>query len=188
MPTKVIGIPGDPGGANQKLDGFEVSVGGEDRLRERDQVAGVGENEVSEVKNTDPATTHHGLVVRPISVVSPQSDFATKSALGSLLSDDLDGTPIASGKTGKLLKVTVASSVAAKWVVKTRDGAVEVILGTIYTSGVSGGSPTGFYKPESKDSDILVGAGVDENFRVTVTNLDAKRPADFSATIEWDEV
>jgi hypothetical protein len=102
---------------------------------------------------------------------------------------DLDAGTIAAATIGKLLRVLVGSSVPCKWVIKTRDAAVEVVVGVLYTGGLAD-RPTDQRKPWSKEGITLAGAGVDENFRVTVTNLSGSplTPADVHTTIEWDEV
>ena len=127
----------------------------------------------------------HGMVVRPLGVVGPVRDALSTASLAAGSSANLDGTTIASGKTGKLMAVTVASSAACKWVIKSRDGAIELTFAVLFTGGMrlteSWGSP-------DKRFTVLLGNGVDENFRVTVTNLDKANAADAYATIFWDEV
>lgn len=118
----------------------------------------------------------------------PQRDPLSSSALGAGSSDDLDGSTIAAMHTGKLCAVSVASSVACKWEIKTRDGGIELTMAVIFTGGLMGGCATAMWTPPDKHFCSLQGNGIDENFRVTVTNLDGDNAADAYATIFWDEV
>ncbi len=188
MADQTIGLPVD--GVGKKLDTEELLVSSVTVQRERNQLAGALAAEIAAVLNTDPTGTDYGLVVRPAPPVSPSVDYITSSALGAGLSTDLDATTIAAATTGKLMRVDVGSSVPCKWVIKTRDGAVEVIKNVLYTSGITGGRASAVYFPKNKEGVTLAGAGVDENFRVTVTNLgtQALEAADVHTTIEWDEV
>lgn len=188
MADSSIGLPAD--GPGKKLDTESLLVSAVLVQRERMQIAGASALEISRVLNTDPAGTDYGLVVRLAPPVSVMSDYVTSSALAAGASVDLDGTTIAGSSTGKLLQVTVGSSVPCKWEIKTRDGAVLVTQAVIFTSGITGGRPTIRWTPKSKEGITLAGAGVDENFRVTATNLGTKaiEAADVHATIEWDEV
>ena len=190
MASSFVQIPPDdtqPG--SKKLDTWELTFGGNTVHREVDRIGGTVGTEIAEVRNTDPTVGDHGLVVRQAPPDSIKVDAVTSASLAQGASVDLDGTTIGAGTTGKLLKVTVGSSVACRWVVKTRDGAVLVTKATIYTSGLAG-KPTDEYVPSSKEGVTLAGTGVDENFRVTATNLagSALEDADVHATIEWDEV
>ena len=140
----------------------------------------------------DTTPPNHVSSANPYPVQLPiqlaHTDYVTSSALAAGTSTDLDATVIPVAKTGKLLKVIVGSSVACRWDVKTRDGAVEVVKGSIYTSGISVGRPTEIWETPQINFLTLAGAGVDENFRVAVTNLDANQAADVSVTFFWDEV
>jgi hypothetical protein len=188
MSDQVIGLPVD--GAGKKLDTEELLVNAITVQRERDQVAGKGDVEIAEVKNTDLAGDDYALAVRQVPEASPQSDYATSVSLAVGASTDLDASTIAAATTGKLLRVEVGSTAPCEWAVKTRDGGVEVVIAVLFTSGLTGGQPSRTYSPKSKDSVTLAGAGVDENFRVTATNIgnQAFEAADVHATIEWDEV
>ena len=99
---------------------------------------------------------------------------------------DLDSSTIPASTTGKLMGVYLSSTAAGKWEVKSRDAAVEISFGIIFTSGLLA-KPTELWQPPHRNFATLVGAGVDENFRVTVTNL-GNQSADFYASFYWDEV
>ncbi len=188
MSDQSIGLPTD--GVGKKLDTEELLVGAVTVQRERNQIAGALAAEIAAVLNTDPTGADYGLVIRQAPAVSPSVDYVTSAALAAGATADLDATTIAAATTGKLMSVDVSCSVPCKWVIKTRDGAVEVIQNVLYTSGLTGGRPSRSYVPSDKDGVTLAGAGVDENFRITVTNLgtQALEAADVHATIEWDEV
>ena len=185
MPDAYIQLPVDSVG--KKVDVESLVVGAETVHRERDQIAGKAATEIAEVKNTDPAATLHGIVTRPLNVVGPVRDVLTSAALAAGASVNLDGTTVAAGKTGKLMYVLVSSSVACKWVVKSRDGAVELNFAVMFTGGLVN-KPSDEWAPIDKRFTTLLGNGVDENFRVTVTNLDAENAGDVYATLLWDEV
>lgn len=188
MGDSSIGLPAD--GPGKKLDTEQLTTGAGTVERERMQVAGAAAGEILRVVDTDPAGTDHGVVTRDAPPISPILDALSSANLANGASVDLDGTTIGAAKTGKLLRVTVGCSVACKWEIKTRDGAVLVTKAVLFTSGVSGGRPTETYTPTSKEMVTLAGNGVDENFRVTATNLSGfdALGADVAATIEWDEV
>jgi hypothetical protein len=181
-----IGLPTD--GAGKKLDTEQLTVGANTVERERMQIVGATATEIARVDDTDPLGTDFALLVRPAAAILPHTDYTFSSALAAGASATLDSNVVPSGKTGKLLQLVVSSSAAAVWVVKSRDGGVESIRATLYTSGVTGGRPTIFWRASHKDAITRTGDGVDTTFRVTVTNLDAKLPADVHVTFEWDEV
>ena len=160
MADAFIGLP-SPEGAGKKIDAETVIRGGTTYYRERDAI---------------------------FAAAYPVRDVLSSANLAAGSSVDLDGTGIAAGSTGKLIAVELASSAACKWAVKTRDGAIELTMGVKFTSGLAGGKPSDVFTPPDKGFCILVGAGVDENFRVTVTNLDQQNAADVYATIWWDEI
>lgn len=180
--------PDDPAG--KKADTEKLFVGANEVHRERMELAGANALEIVRVLNTDPDGSDYALVVRQTPPVSFNVDYVTSANLAAQASTDLDATTIAAATTGKLMRVMVSSSVPCKWVIKTRDGAVEIIRAVLYTTGMTGGKPMEWYVPKSKEGITLAGAGVDENFRVTVTNLGTKviEAADVHSTIEWDEV
>lgn len=186
MADSFIQVPVDDAG--KKVDTEQLTVGANTVHRERVQVVGAADTEIARVVDTDPAAADFALVVRQAPAVSPQVDYVTSANLAAGASVDLDGTTIAAASTGKLLRVTVGSSVPCKWEVKTRDGAVEVVRAVLFTGGLVA-RPTDFWRPESKDGVTLAGNGIDENFRVTVTNLSesALMTGDVHSTIEWDE-
>lgn len=175
--------------SGQKLDTESLAVGANPLVhRERNQLAGTTAAAIADVVNSDPDASDYALAVRPVNVVSPNCDVRTAVALAAGASADLDAATIDNLKTGKLMAVMLASSAACKWVIKARDAAVETSIGIAYTSGVHGGRPTFDWMPPDKRFNTLAGAGVDENFRVTVTNLDSRNAADATATFFWDEV
>jgi hypothetical protein len=182
-----VGLPPDDVG--KKVDTEQLVVGVNTVQRERDQIAGKGAAEIAEVRNDAPNATDHGLVVRTLPPVSASAhlDYVTSASLAAGASVNLDATTIPAATTGKLLGVTVGASVAARWVVKTRDGGVEVVKAVLFTSGVTGGFPSLTWRAASKEMIPLAGAGVDENFRITATSLDAFQAADVHVSFEWDE-
>jgi hypothetical protein len=184
MANSYIQVPVD--GSGKKVDTTQLAVGANTVERERDQIAGTNADDLAEVTDTDPSSTDHGLTVRAVNVRNPIRDTRSSAALAAGSSVDLDGTTIASGKTGKLQAVILASTAGlCRFEIKTRNGAVEVSIGVAITSQLA---PTFIWAPPDKRYDTLAGAGVDENFRVTATNLDDSRAADVYATIYWDEV
>ena len=187
MANQTIGLPVDDVG--KKLDTEELLVSAVTVQRERIQIAGAADIEIVRVLDTDPAGDDHGLVVRVVPGVAPKVDFSQSVGLGPGSTADLDASTIAAGTLGKLQRVLVSSAVPCKWEVKTRDGGVEVVRAVLMTSGVTGGTATWDYEPKDRDGITLAGAGVDENFRVTVENLgsQAHESSDVHATIEWDE-
>ncbi len=187
MADQFIRVPVD--GPGKRVDTEEITVNLLLVHRERNQIAGVGATEIARVLDTDPAGADFALVVRQAPPVNPKADYVTSAALPISTSVDLDASTISAATTGKLMRVIVSSSVPCFWEVKTRDGGVEVIKAGFMTSGVNG-DPTYTFEPFSKDEITLAGAGVDENFRVTATNLGTQAfdAADVMTTIEWDEV
>jgi hypothetical protein len=187
MADQTIGLPVD--GIGKKIDTEELLVSSVTVQRERNQLAGKADTEICDVKATDPLTTHFGVVVRQAPPINPKVDAVTSASLVQGASVDLDATTISAATTGKLMSVLVASSVACKWEVKSRDGAVLITYAVIFTDGL-GSKSTFLWEPKSKDGVTLVGNGVDENFRVTATNQAGSllETADVYATLEWDEV
>lgn len=116
----------------------------------------------------------------------PVRDSLSSSALAAGASVDLNGTAIASGKTGKLRRVILASTAGlVKWIIKLRDGATETNVGVAFTSQQE---PTfAWESPQDSEDNLPYGDG-NENFRVTATNLDQENGADVYATIYWAEV
>jgi hypothetical protein len=112
--------------------------------------------------------------------------YSSSVAVNAGSSDDMSTPAISTGKTGKLAQVTLSSSVACKWVIKTAEGAVESTIDTVFTAGLTG-NPTVLWAPVHQDYVPLDG-GAGNVFRVTATNLDAKFAATMYATFWWDEV
>ena len=186
MSNSWIGLPPDSTG--KKLDAEELSVSSITVQRERLQLAGILADQIAAILGADPAGDAYGLVVRPVTVVSPATSVLSSTDLAAGTSVLLDGAVIPSAKVGKLIQVTVASTVACKWVIQTRDGVTIVTVDTIMTSGLAGGKPSEIWRAPNKDFTQLIGAGIDENFRVTVTNLDGRNAANAYVTLYWDEV
>lgn len=183
MADAYIQLPVD--GIGKKLDADQLTVGTETVYRERDRIAGDSAAELADVRNSDAAPTDFGLAVRPIDVVSPATQCLSSANLAAGSAVDLDCTAIANGKTGKLLSAICASSVACKWILKKRDGIVENTIGIGFTSVLR---PTLVWSPPDKRCNELAYVSGDENFRITVTNLDRSNAADVYATVHWDEV
>lgn len=186
MSNSFIGLPPDSTG--KKLDAEQLVVSATTVQRERLQLAGILADQIAAILNSDPAGDSYGLIVRPITIISPATSIMSATDLAAGVSAVLDGAIIPAAKIGKLVQVTVASTVACKWSIQTRNGATVVSVDTIMTSGLSGGKPSEVWRAPSKDYAQLVGAGVDENFRVTVTNLDGRNAANVYSTLYWDEV
>lgn len=183
MADNYIQLPAD--GSGKKLDSDELVVGANTVHRERDRIAGAGAAEIADVKASDPAGSLYGLVTRPIGVVAPVRSALSSSNLAAGASVNLDATTIASGKTGKLMGVYVASTVPCKWVIQTRDGASVVNVGVMVTSPMR---LMESWEPPDKRFDTLAYGNGDENFRVAVTSLDARNAGDVYATVYFDEV
>jgi hypothetical protein len=184
MARSSITLPQLVGPAGETLDTWIPS--GETAHREIDRIGGADADDLAAVTDTDPSPgTDHALVVKPLDAVNPIRDYVTSSALAAGGSVDLDGTAISSGATGKVERIYVASSVPCKWVLKMRDGAVEVVIGVLFTTAARLSER---WEPPSKHFDTLAYVGGDENFRVTATNNDQQNAADVYATMYWDEV
>lgn len=169
------------------LDADSLSIAGFTVLRERDRIAGRLAAELLDVRGTDPTLGDYGAVVRLLDVVSPVRDYLNSPSLAAGASVNLDGTTIAAAKTGKLMAARVSSSAPCKWIIKSRDGAVELTFGVLFT-GLHGSDCNAPWATPDKRFTTLLGNGIDENFRVTVTNLDQENAADVHATLLWDEV
>jgi hypothetical protein len=183
--NSTIQLPVD--GAGKKLDTEQLTVGANTVERERNQVAGVGADDIAVVTDSDPSPgTDHALAVKILDPINPVSDYKTSANLAALASVDLDGTTISSGTTGKLKKVCVSSSVPCKWTIKKRDGGSETILGVIRTGGYAE-KPNEVFEPPDKHYNTQAYGDGDENFRVTCLNQ-WTLAADVDATIYWDEV
>lgn len=179
-----IQLPAD--GAGKKLDADSLTVSGQTVYRERDRIAGAADLELADVK-TEALGSHYGVVVRPIDLTAPTRDVLSTAALAAGASATLDGTTIGAAKTGKLVAATLASSAPARWDIQKRDGAVVLTLDTVFTGGL-GDQATAMWRPPDKRFATQAGNGIDENFRVVVTNLHAVDAADFFSTLYWDEV
>ena len=168
-------------GAGKRIDTEELSVGGVVVHRERGQLAGANELEISRVLNADPAANDYGLVTRPVVWVAPVTDAQLSTALAAGGSVDLDAVLISNGLTGQLVSVLVSSSVPCRWEVKTRDNVTLVTKAVFFTE------LTYTWDTPHKSFIELVGDGVDNNFRVTATNLSSNLAADVYVTFMFDE-
>lgn len=185
MPNDYIGLPTD--GLGKKLDAETLVVAGQTVFRERDRIAGGAADELLDVIAREPLPVDHGAVVRAITVSgNPVRNALSAASLAAGASADLDGSVIPSGKIGRLMAALVSSSAAARWVLKTRSGASEVVIGVMVTGGLWG-CASFIWLPPSKHHDTLSGNGTNTNFRITVTNLDNNNPADFYGSIYADE-
>ena len=175
-----------PDGAGKKLDTETLTVSGQTVHRERHQWTGVNDTDIAAVTDSDPSTTGHGGVVRPLNVVAPQYTHITSVALADGALVDLDSATIPAAKTGKLLTVEFSSSVPCRWEIKSRDGAVLLTFGVMFTSWLR---LSDRWTPPDKRMNVLLGNGIDENFRVTAKNNSGSgQAADVYATLYWDEV
>ena len=183
MADGYIQVPPDSTG--KRLDAESLTVSGLTVHRERDQISGRADTEIADVRNSDPALSDHGLVTRAIDVVEPITDTLSSSSLSAGSSVDLNGTLIASGKIGKVMGLSVASTVPCKWELKKVDGASEITLAWIVTSP---SNLTESHRPPSKEFMKQAHVSGDERFRITVTNLDGRNAANVYATLCWDQV
>lgn len=185
MANSFIRLPPDSTG--KRTDTELITVDGTQVHRERDQIAGVGADEIAQVKNADPDLDHHGIVTRPITVSGPAGSTASSSSLAAGASVNLDSAVVPNGVTARLMSILVASSAACKWTFKKRSGATEVEMGVMFTSGLAGKEPNAWFVPPDKRFCELAGNGTNTNFRVTVENLDEKNAANVYASFFPDE-
>lgn len=117
---------------------------------------------------------------------SPQYSTLTSASLAAGASVDLNATEITNGTTGKLVQVSVASTVPLKIEIKTVKNAVVATRVVRFTSAAH---PSEDFVPSHKNFiTILSVVAQTDNFRVTVTNMDNALAADVYATVLWDEV
>lgn len=172
-------------GSGPKLDTESLSVDGQTVHRERDQIAGTTAAAIMEVTDSDPAEDDYGAVVRIAPPVSPAYGHGSASvSAGS--SDVIDMPAIGGGKVAKFASVVVAASMACKFELQRRDGAVVVTFAVLFVGGLVS-CPNERWRPFHKSVITLPYVNGDENWRVRVTNLD-QNGGDAYATIEWDEV
>lgn len=72
----------NPTTTDKKLDSESLTVGSNTVERERVQISGAADTEIARVKNSEPASTDHGLVVRevqPTSIVSARKNLTTNA-------------------------------------------------------------------------------------------------------------
>jgi len=112
-------------------------------------------------------------------------DDQTSASLAPGASIDLEFALITNATTGKLQKVDLYATVPYKAIIKSRDNV------TLVTLAVVGGraGETVQYEVPHRDYFSLAGDGVDNNFRVTFTNLEPTggKSADVYGTAYWDE-
>ena len=177
-------LPVDGPGPNA-LDVESLTVSGNTVLRERDQIAGKADVEIADVRNKDPNASDYGLVVREASPTNALVQRVTTVNLASGASADLDSATIPAATTSKLIAARLASSQAGRWDIKSRDNLTIVQFDTVFTGGLLG-KPNYTWKAPDAEFVTLAGAGIDENWRVTVTNL-GRQTADFFVTYYTDE-
>lgn len=146
-------------------------------------LGGSGNGEHAFVLAADPAAGAFALPVRQAPPIDPKFERQTSIALAVGATATLDFATIPVATTGELMAVLVSSTALMKFEVQTRDGAVIISVATLFSSAAE---PSFEWQPKHKKTVTLAGAGVDENFRVVVTNLD-NQPADAYVTAEWDE-
>lgn len=136
------------------------------------------------VRGADNILRQRGILMNAI---DPAYSVLFSAALAAGASVDLDAAAIPIGKSGRFLGAHITSSAACKWVLATRDGGSVVAFVTVMTSGLSR-TPAMRVDPPGREFIELPYGNGDENWRVTVTNLDAQNAADVYATVYWDEV
>lgn len=85
----------NPQTVNAQLDGEQVTVGGQNVVRERVEVCGANPTEIARVKNTAAVATDMGLVVRVLDLIGPSGTSAfdpTTQALNVNIVNDLAGS------------------------------------------------------------------------------------------------
>jgi hypothetical protein len=155
--------------------------------REELVIAGTAPEEIVVPTDTDPDGSAFALPVRPIDSLGPVVEALVATNLAAGAAADLDGALINLGFTGKLLAVTCAGSLPGKFEIKTVVGATVVTRDVVMTGGLLAGCPSERWSTPARDFIALLGNG-SNNFRVTVTNLDAQHAADFYVSFYWDEV
>lgn len=123
--------------------------------------------------------------IRDYQTVAGAITYDTEASVSAGGQATLDSAQISSSKTGKLMGLLVASSVAFKAVVQTVSDGVPSTTKAIWFSFTGGWD----YKPPSRDFITVAhsaAAGLD-GFRVVVTNLDTTRAADVYAVFYYDE-
>lgn len=128
------------------------------------------------------------VVTTATSITAAKTDVLTSAALAALGNVTVQGTQVASGKTGKLMGFVASSSVPLKIEIQTvlnnGAGTTKVVLFT------SAANPTVSYNCPDKSFIVQaesVTAGFD-GFAVKWTNLDPVNAGDVYATLFWDEV
>lgn len=182
MANSYVGLPPDSSG--KKLDAESLTVAGIPVIRERDQIAGKGSDEIAEVKASDPSGTDHGLVTRSIEFINPLSENLFSADLAAGSSVDLDSIIIPNGSVAKLVAVSLSSSVPCKWVIKKVVDNVETTFDTVITTVFQ---LYFLWRPPSKEFCKLTGNGSTTIFRVTPLNLDKLNSANVYSTLYFDE-
>lgn len=155
-----------------------------------DDIAGVKHQRVK-VEHGDDGSATDASATNPLPVglglVAPKASHATVAALAAGGSSDLDSDQIAVGKTGKLVAVVLASSVALKGILQTvLNAAASADKLTVFSKAGEAAvmvMPSREFFTQAQDA----GAGFD-GFRLRVTNLDPSQAADAYATFFFDEV
>ncbi len=174
MADGTIGI--DETNLDKLLDTEELVVNLNTVHRERIQIAGDTATELAKVLDLALNVT----INSPLVAARTSGEAANVAVSGS---SEIDATTIPAGVTGKLMGVTLSSTVAGKYEIKIRDSGAAVLVDTVFLQGFQPFQWT----PPHRDFATRAGDGVDTNFRVTATNLDSEA-ADMHATFYWDEV
>lgn len=119
-------------------------------------------------------------------LLSPQTSTSSAATVAAGGQGTIDSAQISADKTGQLLKVVVAASVAVKATLYTvAEGVVSAAIMTEF--GWSGRCELRAPSREFVTAAWGSGGGFD-GFRVVVTNLDPTLAADIHAVFFWDEV
>lgn len=174
------------GTGGDKLDSEQLTVAATTVKRERTQLAGALDTEITRVLATDPAAADHGLVVRASALDSPQSSTASVATVSPDATGSVDSTQITSAKTAKLLGFTAVGSVPFKVDLQSvlNNAATTLLTEIGYRGRIWWRTP---HKDLIQQAESAT-AGFD-GFRLVFTNLDTGAVAsDFYGTFFWDEV
>lgn len=184
MSSSYIQIADD--GSGKKLDTENITVGANSVHRERMQIAGAVAAAIAGILNTDPTGSEYAMLFRAVEVNDPQSSSDSDAAVAAGGTATIDSTQISSGKTAKLMRLIVSSSVPFKVQFQTVTNAAATTRITRFV----GAERAWDFIPPSKEMYTVAqdaGAGFD-GFRAVVTNLETSQPADMHAAFMWDEV
>lgn len=111
------------------------------------------------------------------------SGQVTSAALAAGASVLLSTADITTGKTGRLMEITAASSVRLKVDLQTFDGTTATVWRTFFIDATS----ALIYTPDDRLA-ITQAGGTGHKFRLNVTNMDNALAADVYGSFMWDEV